>query len=124
MTDVRFTLKSDCEIGDIQMLSPKLLVLFSTVLEFADTHKLPVKITSIISDRKNVVAKSRTHETGRALDISTVHWDDTHILRLKKILLDKHSDIAALSASDYKPRPLVWHNYKNQGDHIHLQVRP
>lgn len=123
MSDVRFVLKSDCSMEDFKMLSPKLLVMFATVLEFADQRKLPVKITSIITDRVNVQAKSKTHETGRALDISIDGWRDDDIMDLGVLLVNKHKDIAAISSKDLKPRPLVWHDV-GHGDHMHLQVRP
>ena len=118
-----FTLKSDCRIEDFMMLHPNLLIIIATVLTYANENDLDVEFTSIISDRENVEAKSKTHEDGRAIDMSTKGWNDFHISRIISLLEDKHSDIAAISASDLQPRPAVYHNYNNQGDHLHLQVR-
>ena len=119
----RFELKHDCNIEDLRMISPKLMMMLSTLLSFADSRKLPVVITSIISDRINVIAKSTTHEDGRALDISVVGWSQKDIKDIKDLILFRHKDISAISASDGKHRPIVYHNYRNQGDHLHLQCR-
>jgi len=120
---LRYTLKSDCDLKDMRMISPTLMIMFATVLEFADTYNLPVKITSIISDRINVVSKSKTHETGRALDFSVAGWSSRNIGDLTAILLEKHEEIAAISSSDLKPKPLVCHDYLGQGSHCHLQSK-
>lgn len=119
----RFTLKDDCKMEDFQMLSPKVLVLFSTLLRFADNRNLPVVVTSMISDRENVKKSTKTHEEGRAIDVSTKGWREKDIEDIQKIMLLEHHRIAAISYSDLKPKPCVYHNYENQGDHLHLQVR-
>ncbi len=121
--DKRFTLQDDCSMEDLMYLHPNLLILLGTLLKFADSRKLPVNITSIISDRKNVVSKSTTHEQGRALDVSIKGWKTKDIEDIEKLMLHNHKGIAAISAKDNKPRPVVFHNYMNQGNHIHIQVR-
>lgn len=118
----RWTIKEDCEVMDITMLSPKLMIMFATLLEFADSRNLPVKITSIISDRIDVQAKSKTHEQGRALDFSILGWREKDVEDIQAIMLLKHKDIAAISASDLKARPVVVHN-AGYGSHGHLQCR-
>lgn len=118
-----FTYKNDVTLEDFVFLSPTLMLMFTTVLEFADVHNLPVHITSIISDRTRTRAKTKTHQTGRAIDFSCKNWSINDINRLKELLLYKHSEIAAISAKTLKPTPLVFHNYLGQGSHCHLQSR-
>lgn len=119
----RFELQDDCTMEDFKMLHPKLLIMLGTVLSFADKRDLPVKVTSIISDRVNVIEKTKTHKEGRAIDISVKGWKENDIKDLQKLMLLLHKDISAISARTKKPRPVVFHNYKNQGDHLHIQCR-
>lgn len=117
----RFTIKNDCNIEDITMINPKLLVMLATILEFADGKNLPVVISSIINDRINVNSVSKTHQEGRALDISTIGWDIDDINELK-LVMSKHDNIAALSFSTLKPSPVVYHD-SGYGPHLHIQCR-
>lgn len=119
----QFILKDDCSTKDFRLISPNLMILFASVLLFADKNGLPIVVTSIISDRIDVISQSQTHASGRAIDISTKGWSDAKVWELQQLLDKKHSDIAAISASDLKPRPSVHHNYLSQGKHLHLQVR-
>jgi hypothetical protein len=119
-----FTLKSDCKYSDFSMLHPNLFLMISTVLLFARKRRLNVVFTSIITDREGVHAKSRTHEDGRAIDVSVKGWSEFDINDCIALLEEKHIDIAAISSGDFKKRPAVYHNYQNQGDHIHIQVKP
>jgi hypothetical protein len=118
----RWKIKEDIILEDIQMLSPNLLVLFATVLNFAASRNLPVVVTSLVNDRDGVVSQSSTHSGGRALDLSTRGWRTKDIEDIVKILELKHEDIAAISASTLKPRPAVYHDV-GHGAHLHIQVR-
>jgi len=118
-----FTLKSDVSLTDLQEMNPALWILFSATILYCKEYNLPCKITSIKSDRENVRAKSLTHETGRAFDLSTLGWTEMHIHRFVFLMNSDYREIAAISASDLEPRAAVWHDYDGQGDHIHLQVK-
>lgn len=119
-----FDLKDGICLDDICMLHPNLIIMFGTVLNFASKNNLPVVVTSMVGDRGSVKAVSKTHEQGRALDLSVKGWSHEKIEELNEIIDKKHSDIGAISAKTLKPRPFVFHNYRGQGDHIHLQVKP
>ncbi len=119
-----FTIKQDCCLDDIMFLQVETLIIYTSLLMFARQRNLPVKITSVFSDRLNVKSKSRTHEDFRAIDISTMGWREKDALDAVTFLNEKHKDIAAISASDLKPRAAIYHNYENQGSHLHLQSRP
>jgi hypothetical protein len=116
--------KSDIDISDLLELSPELYFLFAYAYSYCKKYKLNFKITSLISDRGNTKSVSKTHEQGRAFDISVQGWNDVHIHRLVYLVNTKFKDIAAISAKDLQPRAAIFHNYKGQGDHIHFQVRP
>lgn len=118
----QFTIKDDCTMEDFKMLNPNLLILFSTLLNFARNNDLPVCITSIITDRNGIRTASTTHEEGRAIDISVKGWDAKDIQGLISVMEYHHSNISAISASTLKPRPVVWHD-SGYGDHLHLQVK-
>ena len=118
-----FTIKDDCSYNDMCMLSPNLLLMFVTVMQFTQSRGLPLKVTSIISDRENTKAKTMTHDEGRAIDFSCAGWSAQDRDDLERELFFKHSQIAAISASTLTPRPIVYHEYMGQGFHGHLQVR-
>lgn len=117
-----FKIKEDIDLKDLQNLQPAIWIIFTGALLYCKRHNLTCRITSIISDRGNVNAKSRTHETGRAIDLGVRAedgWTDLHISRLTHQLCKDYADIAAISASDLLPRAAI-----AKPTHIHLQCRP
>ena len=118
-----FEIKNGVSIEDLREMQPALLILFSATVLYCKEYSLPCKITSIKGDRENVRAKSRTHEDGRAFDLSTKGWTDMHIHRFLFLINSDYREIGAISASDHNPRAAIYHDYDGQGDHIHLQVK-
>ena len=119
--DKLFEVKEDIELEDFQKLHPAIWIIFSAALLYAKKNNLVCRITSIISDRGNVNAVSKTHESGRAIDIgvrSEDGWTEVHAHRLCYQLNRDYSELAAISYSDHKPRAAI---YKQ--NHIHLQCR-
>ena len=110
--------KEDINTNDLLQFTPATWVLFSSSVMYCAQHNLPFKVTSLISDRGNVKATSSTHEEGRAFDISVKGWTEQAIHRFVYIMNKNHSDIAAISASDGKPRAVIYHN-----NHLHIQCR-
>jgi len=119
---VRFQLKDGVQLEDIQMIDPRLLIVLGHFMIFAEKNNLPVKVTSIIHDRENVQAVSRTHETGRAIDISSKGWPEHKVQEATEQLLHIANHYGAISYSDGERRVIIHHEYKGQGDHFHLQV--
>ena len=119
-----FETKDDIKLEDLKMIQPALFVLFTRAVLYCNENKLPCRITSLISDRKDVKSVSRTHEQGRAVDISVKGWTQQHIHRFVFIMNRDYREIAAISASDGIPRAVIYHEYEGQGDHLHLRVRP
>ena len=122
MGSVRFTCKDDVKLEDVMLFDPKLWIVFGHFLNFADGRDLPVVVTSLMTDRENVQAVSKTHEEGRALDVSTRDWSDEDIEHCIAYMKNVAGHYGAISYSDNERRVIVYHNYMNQGDHFHLQV--
>ncbi len=118
-----FRYKEDIDPKDLEMIQPALWILLTRTMLYCAEYKLPFVVTSIISDRKNINSKSRTHEEGRAIDISSKGWTESHIYRFQYHMNTWYSDIAAISAKDNEPRAVVHHD-SGYGEHFHLQVRP
>ena len=116
-----FEIKEDIILEDIQKIHPAMWIIFTGALLYCKKNNLVCRITSIIGDRENVISKSRTHSDGRAIDIAiraSDKWNPVHVQRLCYQLNTDYSDIAAISASDLKPRAAIPKN-----THIHLQCR-
>jgi len=118
-----FEIRKDISLEDLQDMQPALLILYTATILYCHEYKLPCKFTSIMSDRKNVISKSKTHEDFRAFDLSVEGWTEMHIHRFVFVMNTDYRDIAAISASDLEPRAVIFHNYKGQGDHLHIQVK-
>ena len=117
-----FKIKEDIDLNDLQKLQPAIWIIFTGALLYCKRHNLTCRITSIISDRGQVNAKSKTHEQGRAIDLGIRKedgWSDLHVSRLAHTLCQDYEDIAALSHSDLSPRACII-----KPDHLHLQCRP
>lgn len=116
-------LKEDVEINDFLYLTPTMWVMWAGFVKYCSMKDLPIKVTSIFSDRKNVQSKSRTHEEFRAIDVSVDKWRMEDIQQCVAYMNSKFRFEAAISSSDFEPRAVVYHNYRGQGDHLHIQVR-
>lgn len=112
-------LKEDVNPYDFKHLQPAAWILLTAVVLYCHRNNLKLTITSLISDRQNVKAKSRSHDTGRAFDIRRRDWTDEDVSRFVAYFNTHYYDIGALSYTDKKVRVAV-----AKPDHIHLQVRP
>lgn len=120
--DKKFTLKNGVEMEDMTMISPKLLIVLGHFLLYAEKYDLPVVVTSMINDRGSVQAVSTTHETGRAVDISSRNWPLHHRQEVVEQVMNVANHYGAISYSDNERRVIIHHEYMGQGDHFHLQV--
>ena len=125
MLSMNFYCKEGVALTDIQKISPRLLVVLGDLIEQAERRGLPpLKITSMIrGENSKVKSASKTHQTGRAIDISIMGWDVEEVDDIVTEFNQKYEDIAAISNSDLKPRLMICHNV-GYGPHIHIQVRP
>jgi len=111
--------KDDVQVKDIKIFTHNCQILFIAFMNYCQNRNVPCKITSLSSDRANVKAVSRTHEEGRAWDASIYGWSKHDIEDCLFHFNTYYKNIAALSASDLKPRAVIHHD-----NHLHFQVRP
>jgi hypothetical protein len=115
-------LKPEVDVFDFLQMHPSLYAIISFVLGYCQTHQLPCLITSLMDEAEGRV--SRTHQEGRAFDVSTRGWSEFHIHRLVKMTNDKFKDIGAVSNVDLVPRAAIYHKVDGGDYHFHFQVRP
>jgi len=113
-----FEVKRGVEIDDLKKLHINVLYMFSEICRYCESRNMPVTITSIFSDRKDVKRVSNTHETGRAIDIRTKDWTEEQILDLETWCCVEFADIGAISHSGGS-RAALYHE-----NHLHIQVKP
>lgn len=119
-------LKGGVSIYDFLLMHPKLLGMYSTVLDFCINNNIKCVITSIWRPPDDGISKSRTHQTMRAIDISlkAIHgWNSLLIAELKGLIEREYKNIGAINASSGESRPIVIHD-AGSGIHAHLQIRP
>ncbi len=114
--------QDDINMEDVLMWQWKLFVAFGHFCAYANQHNLPVKITSLASDRENVRAVSRTHEEGRAIDISSKNWSKDNIKGAIEYMNKIAGHYGAFSYRDQVQRVIIHHEAFGQGDHFHIQV--
>lgn len=117
--------KWNCQdnIKEIMQLSPWLLVILADVIMWALSRKLPITLTSLMRELNDGISESKTHQEGRAFDISVKGWTQDQIKELSDYINLKYSAIGAISSKDGVSRACYYHNNGN-GWHFHIQVRP
>lgn len=116
----RFAVKKDVALNDFMFLHPYLVLIYANLCVYAYNNTLPIVVSSMID--KAPGRKSQTHKEGRAIDLSVHGWPDLKIKEITKKLNREFKHLAAISASDKKPRAVVVHD-SGSGVHFHLQVR-
>lgn len=114
-----FEIKDDIDLEDMMQWQEPLLWLFAATVRWCREVGVPCKITSLIRDRQNVKAVSRTHESGRAYDLSIQGWSKTHIHKFCFFMNSNYSDWGAIGKTSGKSIVALYHN-----NHIHVQIRP
>jgi len=117
-----FAKKRGVNLNDLMELHKDMFGLFYAFVMYCSYKSLPCKITSIKDLATGRV--STTHETGRAVDISTRGWSvddiDDALIHFNR----GYENIGAISFRDGVSRALVYHRVKGSRYHFHLQVRP
>lgn len=118
-----FKFKDGIEPGDVQVMSPKLIVAFGWFTYFAEQRGLPVVVTNI--KNKFDISISNTHPEGRAIDIATrsVGYTDEDIETLELQMRLQCEELGAISKRTGQPR-IALHHDGGLGPHFHIQVRP
>lgn len=116
------TLKPNVDVFDLLAMHSSLYAILSFVLGYCQTHSLPCVVTSIMDEAEGRI--SRTHQEGRAFDVSTRGWSEFHIHRFVKMTNERFKDIGAISNVDMVPRAVIYHKVEGSEYHFHFQVRP
>jgi len=106
----------------LEEIHPNLFYLLGCFVKYAYDRGLPVTITSIIRDKLSG-SVSKTHEEGRAIDISCNGWSVDQCLAAEEYMNRNYPHIAAISSKTFMPAACVYHNV-GHGVHFHIQVRP
>lgn len=121
MTPKKWNCQDD--INEIMSLSPWLLIILADVIMWALARNLVVTVTSLLRPENDGISESRTHQEGRAFDLSVKGWSEAQIRELCDYINLKYQAIGAISAKDGVSRACFYHNNGN-GWHFHFQVRP
>ena len=89
--------------------------------KWCDSRKVPFVITRCIDEMIPGVSTSRTHEEGRAVDVSVKGWAADDIDDFVHDSNKQFGSIGAISATDGVSRFCVFH--VGTAAHFHLQVR-
>ena len=116
-----FQTKKDVSIEDLKGMHPFILLIFAEFYLYCYENKIPCVLTSLMENAPGRI--SETHSDGRAFDASVRGWSDFHIHRIVYHFNEKFKDIAAISASDNKPRAVVYHKVEGGAHHLHFQCR-
>lgn len=115
-------------IDDVTMFDPRLVIILGHVANYCLEANLPFNITSTIrtaKQDKRLGATSKTHQEGRAFDISLNDWTREDVQKMVDFVQSNFYEWGAISASTGMPRAVVVHkNASNNGVHAHLQVKP
>ena len=112
--------KPDVNPKDWHRVKDNLIHLAEFTMNFAKDRNLPLVFTSIIREKLDG-SVSKTHEQGRAFDISTKGWSDDHIKHFLTII-NSSFNVGAISLSDGKEKEAIYHDI-GLGAHIHVQCK-
>lgn len=110
---------------DWHKVNEKLLILAAYTLVYCKSKGLPIIFTSIIRPQIKGVSKSKTHEQGRAFDLSVRGWSKADILEFVD-KINKEYKLGAVSAATGEEKEAVYEDgiTAGKGAHLHVQCRP
>jgi len=104
------------------MLDPRVLIVLTHLLAFADARHLEVTVTSITSGREHLATVSQTHAEHRAIDIRSRGWPEKTKLELVAYLNKVVGHYGAIGYVSGKRRVIIYEKYAAAGEHFHIQV--
>jgi hypothetical protein len=118
----QFSLKKpDVEMHELPYLQPELWIIIGAFLVYARNHNLPVVFTSAFEKAAGRISK--THEEGRAIDVSVGGWTATHIERVCFHINKTYGADFGTSPSGMDLKVIVFHKVEGSKEHFHIQVR-
>ena len=114
-------LKDGLNINDLLFLDPTILEMLGYIAAYASEFNLPCVITSLREDVPG--RKFRTHEEGRAVDLSVRDWSEYHIHTLVHAFKNSFKMRGAYNHTG-ENRPIVYHKVDGGAYHFHIQTHP
>ena len=117
--------KPGVDAADWYKVKDSLIILAKFTMIFCKENNLPLLFTSIIRPKIPKVSKSRTHEQGRAFDISVRGWAKDDVIRFVT-KINASFKLGAVSATDGTEREAIYEDgiSAGKGAHLHIQCRP
>lgn len=103
---------------------PKLKEIAEDMCSWCSDRSLPLVVTAAKStDVEDRALKriSKTHQEGRAFDMSRRGWTQEHIDEFTAHFTAKYASVASLNVGNF-PNLIVHHDI-GSGDHLHIQIR-
>jgi len=117
-----YTFKYPEDMGDLLLIKPVLLYVFSMINIYCLSKGLPLQVTRVIGEKIPNVSISTSHAEGRAMDLSVKGWSLGEVDSFVDYFNEKFSwKYGAVSFSDGKARLIVYHFGTEK--HIHVQCR-
>ena len=125
-----FRTKEGVSLEDMKMLHPNLLILWTATILYCSERNLPCIMNSLVNDREAVTSISKTHEEGRAFDMSSINpknwtgtlWDKWERLRFVNFMNANYGKFGAYSKSDGKQRVVIFGDSRHL-NHFHVQCK-
>lgn len=114
--------KNSNHLKHLCYIHPLLVSIMFDMAWYCENNEIPFNITSVIRspiENARVGGKTKTHETGRAFDISVKGWTVYDIDTFVQTFNKKYKNDAAIS-TDGKPRLVVYHI--GTAEHLHIQI--
>jgi hypothetical protein len=102
------------------MISPILLKALVDVMLWCHLHNVNLEFTRSVDGPIEGISTSKTHESGRAVDVSVKGWSADKIYEFVKVFNERFKSIGAISSEDGKPRFVVYH--VGTAPHFHIQI--
>lgn len=108
-----FSVKQGVEIEDLLRISPAMSFVLSVARAVAEEIFLEIVVTSLISDRRGLMAVTEVHGRGDGVDLRTRNWR----MLEKEVFTNTLNEQLAMLAPIGKKVVVI------ESNHIHLQVR-
>jgi hypothetical protein len=116
-----FTVKSEVDMLDFLLIHPFLLLILSDINFYCYKENIPFTVTRIVDAGIPGISISKTHEEGRAFDMSVHMMTDAQIKKLADHFNAKYATYGALSLNGIDRAVVVIH--ASPILHGHIQIR-
>ena len=117
--------EGEAEYKELIYMNPFLAIVFNYLVAYGLENDLPIVVTSIGKPAPGRIENSPHNPDPvhgiRAIDISTRHWSDLHIHRIRKKINIMYRDWGTAPMGK-PPQTIIYHD-AGTGKHLHVQVR-